>query len=231
LIVFLAIIGAVAALTRKLPPAVNLFFARFLTFYTLFMTVVYSLLPYKTPWCMLGFLHGMILLAGLGVVALLRWIPTLGLKFVTAVLLLAAGYNLATQAHMASFRLCADNRNPYVYAHTSTDLLNLVQRVEDIAAIHPQQHNMIIQIIAEDRDYWPLPWYLRSFDRGKIGYYNQMPESLPASLIIIAPRFQNELEAKLKDKYHHEIFGLRPAVPLIVYIRDDLWQKFLDTRR
>ena len=41
---------------------------RFLGFYTLLMLVAYSAIPYKTPWCLLGFLHGMILLAGAGAV-------------------------------------------------------------------------------------------------------------------------------------------------------------------
>ena len=36
------------------------------------MLVVYSAIPYKTPWCLLGFLHGMILLAGVGAVVLVR---------------------------------------------------------------------------------------------------------------------------------------------------------------
>ena len=30
------------------------------------MVVVYSFLPYKTPWCLVGFYYGMLLLAGVG---------------------------------------------------------------------------------------------------------------------------------------------------------------------
>ena len=47
-------------------------FVRFIAIYTVFMTVVYSAISYKTPWCMLGFLQGMILLAGVGVAIILR---------------------------------------------------------------------------------------------------------------------------------------------------------------
>ena len=45
---------------------------RFLGFYTLLMATAYSVIPYKTPWCLLGFLHGMVLLAGIGAVRLLH---------------------------------------------------------------------------------------------------------------------------------------------------------------
>ncbi|MHC4753040.1 MAG: flippase activity-associated protein Agl23 [Planctomycetota bacterium] len=75
LIVLLAIVGFIAAITRKgLFPA-NVGLLRFVAFYTLILTIVYSVIPYKTPWCMLGFLHGMILLAGLGAVVLVRLVP------------------------------------------------------------------------------------------------------------------------------------------------------------
>jgi hypothetical protein len=29
-----------------------------LAFYTLILLALYSAIPYKTPWCLLGFLHG-----------------------------------------------------------------------------------------------------------------------------------------------------------------------------
>jgi len=36
------------------------------------------------------------------------------------------------------------------------------------------------------------------------------------------------VEARLRDKYQAEYYGLRPYVLLRVYIRRDLWQEFLD---
>ena len=44
--------------------------------------------------------------------------------------MLAGAGQLAGQAKRASFDYAADRRNPYVYAQTSPDLLNLVARVE-----------------------------------------------------------------------------------------------------
>ena len=71
LIVALAAVGGVTAF-RKGAPGSDPDLSRFLALYTLLMVVVYSLIPYKAPWNLLGFLHGMILLAGMGAVWLLR---------------------------------------------------------------------------------------------------------------------------------------------------------------
>src|SRR2546428_679879 len=57
LILALAAVGVFAALTRKGLAAVNVWLARFIALYTILLTLAYSLISYKTPWCMLGFLH------------------------------------------------------------------------------------------------------------------------------------------------------------------------------
>lgn len=64
LIVGLAAVGLVAALTRKSGKGNDLALLRFLGFFTAALTVWYAAIPYKAPWCALGFLHGMILIAG-----------------------------------------------------------------------------------------------------------------------------------------------------------------------
>jgi uncharacterized protein (TIGR03663 family) len=69
-IAVLALVGMVAgALGKGLKPA-TLPMVRFLGIYTVLMTAVYSALPYKTPWCALSLLQGMILLAGVGATVL-----------------------------------------------------------------------------------------------------------------------------------------------------------------
>ncbi|HUT35501.1 MAG TPA: flippase activity-associated protein Agl23 [Planctomycetota bacterium] len=227
LILALAAIGLVAALwpsghDRPKPPLL-----RFLAFYTLILTSLYAAVPYKTPWCMLSFLHGMILLAGVGTVALIRLVPTHLLKAVATLLLALGGWQLAGQAWRASLdrRWVADRRNPYVYAHTAFDLLEIPRRAEQIAALHPQGHQMVIKIICPDRDYWPLPFYLRRFPH--IGYWDAPPPDPDAPLIIGSTQFAEELEKKLGGRYFVETRGLRPTIRLNVFIRKDLWDAFL----
>jgi len=202
---------------------------RFLAFYTILMTVVYSAIPYKTPWCMLSFLHGMILMAGVGAVAVYRLVPTIPLKALAGALLALAVCQLTGQAYRSAFVFHADTRNPYVYAQTSPDLVKLANRAEQIAAVHPDGHEMLVKVIVPDSDYWPLPWYLRRF--GHVGYWPAPPDEPDAAVIISAPELETSLDSRLRDSYQKEYFALRPGVLLLTYIRSDLWEEFLEGRR
>jgi uncharacterized protein (TIGR03663 family) len=164
--------------------AVDFHLLRFIAFYTAIMAIVYSAIPYKTPWCLLGFLHGMILLAGVGAVALIKLTPKIFAWVLINLLLVAGIAYLSWQAYLANYKFFADPRNPYVYAHPVRDMVSIAQRVEDIAQIHPDGHNMHIQVICPQDDYWPLPWYLRSFS--KVGYWNYVDKDAPPAPVIIA---------------------------------------------
>jgi len=224
LILVLAIIGAWGAFARKGLSDANAGFVRFLTFYTLALTAAYSLISYKTPWCVLGFWHGVILLAGVGSARLLHlprrrvWRVGLGL------LLLAGAGQLAWQAWLANTAYAADQRNPYVYAQTSPDLLNLVHRVESLAREHPQGRNMLVKVMAPDSDYWPLPWYLRNLKR--VGWWDQVPPDPYAPVMIISAQFHAGLDEK-KTHVMVGYFQLRPQVFLELYVELDLWQRWL----
>jgi len=227
LILALALVGLIAALWPRrsnegMPPL-----PRFLAFYTLFLTAIYSAIPYKTPWCALSFLHGMILLAGFGVVALVRLVPTHLLKAAVVLLLAAAGHQLAGQAYRAALdrRFVCDYRNPYVYGHTTWDLLEVSRRAEQIAPVHPKGRAMVIKVIASDRDYWPLPFYLRRFPN--VGYWSDLPADPDADLVIVSADLADALERRLRGDYFSETRGLRPRVLLRVYIRRDLWNAFI----
>lgn len=203
-------------------------FARFLAWYTLLMTVLYAAIPYKTPWCLLGFLHGMILLAGVGAAAAIRLTPGRLLRGTTWVVLALAVYHLGSQAYRANFVYFADTRNPYVYAQTSTDLLKLVRRVEDVAQLEPSGRRLLIKVMTPGSDYWPLPWYLRDFP--ETGYWNDVPENPDAAIVIASTELEEALTKRLSGTYQQEYFGLRPGVLLAVYTRTELWDAFIRTR-
>jgi predicted membrane-bound mannosyltransferase len=231
LILILAVVGGVTAWTRKDWGTRDSRLHRFFSVYTLLMTAAYSGISYKTPWCIISFLHGMIVLAGFGAVTILKAVANKPAKILVGLLLVAAAGNLGWQAWRASFRLSADPRNPYVYAQTSTDLLNLVKRVEQIAAVSPQGHDMLIAVVAEPYNTWPLPWYFRKFSA--VGYWTRardVPEKIEVPIIITSLAEQEEASSRLSGEYQHEYYGLRPDVLLALHIRKDLWEQFLKTR-
>ncbi len=238
LIVFLAVAGFIVAITKKGLSGVNFHLLRFVAFYTLIMTVLYSVIRYKTPWCLLGFLHGMILLAGVGAVAIVRLAPNvLGRAFIS-LLLVAGGAHLTWQGYLGSYKFYADSRSPYVYAHPTTDVFTIARRVEEIARAHPDGYEMPIQVICPEDDYWPLPWYFRSFPR--VGWWNKVDENAAAAPIIIAstsveveltnklyeitPPEERQMYLFLFDKPYY--MWLRPKVKLLGLVRKDLWDRF-----
>jgi uncharacterized protein (TIGR03663 family) len=233
LVLVLAVAGAVAGWVRGAEPPADATVLRFLTFYTLLMVVIYSAIPYKTPWCLLGFLHGMILLAGAGAVWLVRSCRGAAARGVLAALLLAGAAHLGWQAWSGSFRFPADPRNPYVYAHTSTDVFTIVDRLNELARAHPDGLGMPLQVVSRE-NLWPLPWYLRRFTR--VEWWNGVSDQArSAPVIVITPDLEDALVRRLYDlppPGERELYvsaferpvQLRPGVELRGYAANGLWE-------
>ena len=228
IILVLALVGIGAALRPRGPGDGDPALLKFLAFYTIALAVIYAAIPYKTPWCALGFLHGMILMAGVGAVALVRWMPARSLRVAMGVLLAILAAHLGWQAYRASFTFAADPRNPYVYAQTSPDVLRLVHLVDDAAAASPGGRRMRIHVITPE-NYSPLPWYLRQFSR--VGYWHEVPDTPDAPVIITSPEVQAAVDARLRGAYHERVlFGLRPGVLVAVVVEDGLWNSLMERR-
>lgn len=235
LILGLAIPGFAAAWTRTGIPGVNQRLLRILSCYTLFMIVIYSAIPHKTPWCLLGFLHGLILLAGAGAAFMVSVLKKAAVRIPSCVLLCIAAAHLGWQAWAGSFRYEADPRNPYVYAHTGTDVFLIARRVEELSRAHPLGLAMPIQVISRE-NLWPLPWYLRGFSA--IQWWNGVSDQAPSAPVILAtPDMEPALAHKLyelpppgeRDLYM-TMFGrrvdLRPQVELRGYAIKWLWDDY-----
>ncbi|NLC57311.1 MAG: hypothetical protein GX774_10775 [Armatimonadetes bacterium] len=202
---------------------------RFLTIYTLALTAAYAAIPYKTPWCVLSPLQGMILLAGAGATALVRWAPGRLLRALVVLALSAGTAHLGWQAYQLSTLYATDGRNPYVYAQTVPDVLDLAERIQGLADASPAGEAMLVQLLAADEYYWPIPWYLRRLPN--VGYWTEVPEVLAAPVIIASDRYEPVLARRLGTRYQMTgYYGLRPEVFFQVWVRKDLWAAFLKTR-
>jgi len=235
LIVLLAVVGFIVAIRGKGLAGVNFHLLRFIAFYTLVMTVAYSVIPYKTPWCLLGFLHGMIVLAGVGALTVIKVVPNILVNVLVGLLLVIGGVHLGRQGYLSNYKYYADSRNPYVYAHPTTDVFAITERVEELAGVHPDGYEMQIQFICPGGDYWPFPWYLRSFPN--VWWWDRIDERvLPAPVIIASPSVEPELLVFFdmpppgkKDLYvplFDRYMELRPQVELRGYVTKDLWDSY-----
>lgn len=184
---------------------------------------------------MLGFLHGMILLAGVGAVVLVKLLPNVLPRLIILLLLFESSVLLTWQSYLSNYKFYADSRNPYVYAHPTNEVFTIAEKIEEYASVHEDGYNIPIDVICREDDYWPLPWYLRSFK--EIRWSNEVVnDAASAPLIIISPAVEADLTNKLYeltplqerqmylclfDKPYY--VWLRPQVKLLGFVRKDLW--------
>jgi thiamine biosynthesis lipoprotein len=141
---------------------------------------------------------------------------------------------------MLNFEFSSNPINPYVYAHTSTDIESIVKKVNQAVNASSDGNQTRIHVIAADDDYWPLPWYLRGLTQ--VGYWNYVDESANTASIIIA---NTEHETQLQEILYsgsapgmrhlyiplfENDLNLRPGVSWRGYIRKDLWDRIHTTQ-
>lgn len=227
LIMLLAAAGLVRALTARRTSAADnsVLLIRWLAGYTICITAIYCVIPYKTPWCLLQFLLGMILMAGVGAGLLVQSVRFLPLRVIIAALLVAGAGHLGWQAYRAGFVVPADVGNPYVYAHTSPDVMRLAGYLQTLVEVSPRHEKTPVKVIWTDAYYWPLPWYLRRFEHVEL--WRSMPADPQAPIVMAAPQYNAQLEAMLGRDYAMVIHELRPQVFVALWVDFDLWEKCL----
>jgi uncharacterized protein (TIGR03663 family) len=227
LILVLAVAGIVAVFKRKIPADASLSLLRFVAFYTVALMVIYCAIAYKTPWCLLSFHHGMILLAGVGTVAIFESLRERTVKFAVAIVLVIAAVQLANQAWRLGTDYAADTNNPYAFSQTSRDALRLVNEIKDIAAASPQGKQTTIKVMVPEDGYGPLPWYLRNFE--DTGWWSKVPADPYSPIMIVATSLGANLDRN-KTRLMAGLFELRPSVFLELYVETNLWSAYLKSR-
>ena len=118
---------------------------------------------------------------------------------------------IARDTHERAFLHPADENNPYAYAHTSEDILGLSTEIADLTR-RDGLATPRIAVIASDP--WPLPWYLRHFQ--KVGFW-QPGQSLPdADFFITSPEAAEQYADRLRS-FRPEFFGVRPGVLILLW--------------
>ncbi len=232
-ILLLAVIGVWGVFRINKHAGMDIQFFRFIAFYTLFLILFYTLIPYKTPWCGLNFLHGLILLAGAGGVTLFYYIEGSKFRWISLLIGVAALLQLSWQGFLLNYRYEANPINPYVYGHTSPDLLTLVQRVNEVTPAAPEGKQLYMEVICPGDDYWPLPWYFRAYPN--VGWWRQVDTTTaPAPLIICSPAVEPELMYKLYEipppgqrnlylPLVEHYLEIRPGIEIRSYLTKTLW--------
>lgn len=196
-----ALLGLVAAVFALRPRENGLI--RYLAIYGGGAFVAYSLVPYKTPWCIISILWPFYFLFG----ALLAFFSRLA-KW--PVLIVGTGLICASLVWSLrlNFQRYTDESEPYVYVQTFEDLYQLTGPLDALTATEPDSLPIDGHIILSS--YHPLPWVLG--DLPNVGYYaDSIPARADSDFLLVDESRVGEVEGKLHDAYFTEPFRLRAS--------------------
>ena len=201
-----ALIGVGCSVRYLLPGSNRLL--RFLAIYGCGALAAYSIIRYKTPWCVISLLWPFFFLFG-GVVEdfteLLGGRKRPSILFAAcATLLLAA--SAADSVRLNFFRY-VDPDEKYVYVQTLNDIYKLTGPLKKMAARDPANYQMQGNILLSS--YHPLPWVLGDFPH--VGYYSDdmKPDKMDADFLLVEDSRVAEVEKALKNSYFTTDLQLR----------------------
>ena len=200
-----ALIG-VGCSVRYLAPGANRLL-RFLAIYGCGALAAYSIIPYKTPWCVISLLWPFFFLFGDFAWEFVESArrPRALASFLKACARVLLALSAAESIRLNFFRYVNPDEK-YVYVQTLNDIYKLTAPLEKMVARSPTNYQMIGNIILSS--YHPLPWMLGDFPH--IGYYSDtMPDKMDADFLLVDSSRVDEVEKALKNSYFTTDLQLR----------------------
>jgi uncharacterized protein (TIGR03663 family) len=176
---------------------------RFLAIYGVGTFIVYSVIHYKTPWCIISFIWPFLFL--LGAAALVIPLRYKALTYLISTLLLCE--SIGSMVSLNYFR-CTTDTEPYVYVQTYNDIYRFTDPLLTLAKRNPLAYQLTGHIIRASP--YPLPWILGDF--GHVGYYERenLPGKLDADFLLVQQDKIANVEAQLHDAYYTVPLTIRP---------------------
>lgn len=179
--------------------------------YALVSFLVYSYVPYKTPWLIINMSAPAIMS---GTLFVLRLRPLLVSNILLVFCLCVSvkymleynfSYNTLSKYKIGRLMLpylsvvgSVNSANPFSYVHTTQGMLDLVADIDSYMNQYPGR-----RIVIGTQAYWPLPYYLRKYS-GRAGYgYTAPPEQyFPYNHIMILDHTEKIENPDWKKKYY-----------------------------
>jgi len=195
---------------RVLLPGMNRL-NRLLAIYGVGSLAAYSLVSYKTPWCIISILWPFFFLYGEAVKAVItRFREQRGRLALAATLVLAPLPVALGMSISLNFYHPTDASEPYVYVQTLEDVRLLTNPLRQLAEEDPASYEITGHILMES--YHPLPWLLGQYP--SVGYYidERVPSPLDADFLVVSANRLPEIDEQLHDAYFVTSFQLRDGL-------------------
>jgi hypothetical protein len=217
---------------------------RFLAILGVGTFAAYSIIAYKTPWCIISIIWPLFFTFGAFVLIVPRARLVLSSIIASILLLVSFGYAISLNYfHCSSFIEANWDSNrplttnlreffrsePYVYVQTYNDIYKLTRPLLELAHANPQFYHLVGHILRPSP--YPLPWILGDFPR--IGYYehDNNPADLDADFLLVEESKIPEVEKKLQGTYYTEPLTVRPYQdPSKLYLRAGVFKNFFPGR-
>jgi uncharacterized protein (TIGR03663 family) len=175
---------------------------RYLAIYGVGTLIAYSIVKYKTPWCIISIVWPLLFVFG----AMVTLVPEQlqRIAYVVAGAFLAVSLGICVRLNY--FR-CTTESEDYVYVQTYNDIWKLTKPLLRLAKANPTYYQMVGHLIRTST--YPLPWILGDFT--KVGYYenNNMPSKLDGDFLLVQQDKIEEVESKLHETYFTEPMTIR----------------------
>jgi uncharacterized protein (TIGR03663 family) len=188
---------------------------RALAIYAIGTLTLYSLVPYKTPWCIITIVWPFLFFFGAAVLS----IPNKYRTIRSAIAMAALCVSLGSSIWLNYFRYTNDNE-PYVYVQTNKDIYRLTVPLLTLAHRNPSYYQVVGHMIRTSA--YPFPWILGDFPR--IGYYehDNLPDKVDADFLLVQEDRVAAIEKLLHESYY--------TMPLTIRAFQDTSKLYLNAK-
>ncbi|MDB6155954.1 MAG: putative rane-bound mannosyltransferase [Chthoniobacteraceae bacterium] len=177
----------------------------------------YSLIPYKTPWCLIVLIWPFHLFFGIGIDQAIRsldkWVVSVGAAG-------ALAYSLGI-CYLLNFREYTNAEEPYVYVQTLPDVNKLIKPLDFLTSRDPRNFQLPGLIITPE--FHPFPWMLGDFTHVTfLTPSEELPRNLSdAEFLLVDTTLVGEVEARLNEPYFKEPLTVRGSSndEAVLYLR------------
>ena len=154
--------------------------------------LIFSLIPYKTPWNTASVIPPLTLFAAL----LISGNSRKNLNLTSRLVVAAGSVLLCVNMILLAFVFPAGSSNPYAYAQSGGDMIHISRKLDALLQEIDMPDTLKIAVIAEQHAYWPLPWYLRHWQN--VGWWDHIPDNFyRMDILLITDSLEPELSRRL----------------------------------
>ncbi len=168
--------------------------------------LAYSLIPYKTPWCLISIVWPLPFILGTLALRLPFGLRAWGLRSC----ILAAIVGLWPCVRLNFFRH-SDPQEPFVYVQTSPEISRFTGPLLALVSSDPRRYSLSGAVYLDGP--YPLPWLLGDFHA--IGYFEGglRPASFNFDFVVAEQWRAREIEQAFEEDYYFIDFQLRDGRP------------------